>query len=162
MALKSILNELGVTHFHRFSPVFTNWYRQFKQVEEQGQAVRPLRVGAKRIVLVLDKEQRRTRYSSWLIGGLAIAGIASWPIISMNLIPDPNIEPSTASCSRLVSGMPISNFVDWQFSNVLVQSLGNLSEYQTVAKCRDQKWTGVLLLSDDAGEKKIKKLTPTE
>ncbi len=162
MALKSILNELGVTHFHRFSSVLTNWHRQLKEVEEQGQAVRPLRVGAKRVVLVLEYEERRAKYASWLIGGLAIAGITSWPIISMNLVVGPKIEPSTAICSRLTSGMPISNFVDWKFSNVLVQSLGNLSEYQTVATCRDQKWIGLMILSDDAGGKKIKKLTPTK
>ncbi len=162
MSLKSILNELGVAHPHRYSGLFTNWYRELQEIQDQGLMVSPIRVGAKRVALALETEQRHSNYLPWLVGGTVLVGAVSWPFLFKQPSEVQNPHPVSITCSPLVAGLPIEKYGDWQFANVLVYSLGNLSQYKTVATCRDHKWNGLLVLVDSNGVQTIKKLTPTK
>ena len=162
MSLKSILLELGVAHPHRFSSVFTNWYRQLQMIQAQGFEVRVFRIGAKRVALALQHKRNQTNYAIWFIALVFILAASAGPIIMSRPHVLPKSKPEAESCSRLVSGLSIMNFSDWHFSFELVHSLGNVSEYQAVATCRENKWSGLMLLSESEGDKVIKKLTPTK
>jgi hypothetical protein len=162
MSLKSILLELGVAHPHRFSSIVTNWYRQLQVIQAKGFEVRVFRIGAKRVTLALQHRRNQTNYAIWLIALLCIVAASAGPIFMSRHHVSPKSKPVKESCSRLVSGFSILKFSDWHFSIELVHSLGNVSQYQTVATCRENKWSGLMLLSESEGDKIIKKLTPTK
>jgi hypothetical protein len=162
MTLKTIYKELGIDHPHSYFAIFTNWHRQVLDLKEKGYSVTPLRIGAKRVALAVEQEQFRARNIPWLIAALIAAAITLL-VFGVNLVPvTPKIPETQPACSRLAPGFPLKHFGDWEFSNTIVQSLGNLSKYSTVATCHDQKWTGYMLMSENAVGQVIKKLTLTK
>lgn len=156
----------GVEHSIKFNSLISNWVLVLERSEDAGLPVRPIRLGAKRVVLATQEPQPQSR-SLWYLSLLALVFTAILALaLNLPKVEEPKI--TAISCKPLAVGDEIlndsnSNLVrDWNISLTQVSEMGNILFYKYSAKCRDTTQLGEMLLVKAGTGYKIKKLTPTK
>lgn len=159
MKLNRMLRQLGVERHVRFSTLVTNWYRQVQLLERGNLEVRPLRVGAKRVVLEVGNPKYRRHFR------MLYAVILLPVCLAIILLPTLNQQTKHSQripplCNQLESGKKLTNLTNWKFEFKILYQLGNMSSFKTIARCRLQEWKGIMIISESPHGRVIKKLTP--
>lgn len=162
-----MMRMAGVNHSLSFSPLTSNWVVQQSRAQQIGLQVRPVRIGAKRVVLATDSEQQRKQ--TWLIP--AIFGAILLSLLGVFFLYSPSksheVSPTPINCRQIEAEEVIAysstgyNLRDWKMDLTSSASLGNISQFAFVGRCGSKTIDGQILATKSNAGLRIKKLTLT-
>jgi hypothetical protein len=166
MSFSKVLKQSGIAHRFNFSVVTSNWVKALDKAELSGYSATPIRLGAKRVVISVDRRHSQRQLFLGLTCCITLIALGAGSIVFME--HDEPVVAEVKHCQDFSVGEFLTSkdngFVirDWIFETELLQTLGNLQQYSYVAHCQDQQSKGILTISRAAQSVQLKKLTPTE
>lgn len=166
MSYKQVLSELGVTNRFAFNAVTGSWVSALARAERLGLNAKPIRTGAKRVVVAIDRDFGRKGF--WL-PLLAIVVTALTLLTSFVLRPQ-KVKPTSLpvqACKPISEGESLSyskqgiSLRDWNLQLEPLEKLGGMQVFNLLATCGENEWSGQIVAASSDDHLKIKRMAPT-
>lgn len=148
MSLKQVVANSGIRHFVAVNSLSSNWVISSRALQGLDLDPQPVRVGAKRVVLAVNREHHSPRKAKLMVVLIAAVGGI---LITAHLLTNGSARHATAtpaSCSNLALTQISfdhslkATWQDWSLDFEFAGENGNVTRFSYIATCRTKTEKG--------------------